>query len=222
MSAQTLKPLSRVSLAEHAAAQLRQAIVAGEFPPGAPLAEPMLAERLGISRAPVREALISLEQQGLIVFDARGRTRVRSLQLSDLEEICTLRGALESLAARLVCRRWNEELEAASEQLLRAQQAARTWSDLSQLDADLHEALLCAAGHERLLAAWRPLRAQLEMWLVQAFQAQAKLGKQPREETVQSHRRLIDALRSGDEPQAARLAEEHVTDWRRLFSNSWT
>ncbi|SFH73319.1 GntR family transcriptional regulator [Planctomicrobium piriforme] len=216
MSNATLKPLKRSSLAETVAGQLRRGIIEGDFSPGSALSEPALAERLGVSRAPVREALIALEREGLVCFDDRGRTRVRALEPHDFEEICTLRVALESLAGRRACRSWNAELAAALTANLARQSTARTIGELSHLDGEFHELIVRAADHQRLLAAWLVLRPQLEMWLTHTFEQQMSLDREPREMTLQSHRQLFEALASGDEDRSAALSAEHVDAWRYL------
>lgn len=80
---------------------LRTEIISGVVVPGEALAEPVLAARFHVSRAPVREALIELEREGLIMFDPNGRTRVRPLTQKDFQEIMEARSALEVMAARL-------------------------------------------------------------------------------------------------------------------------
>jgi DNA-binding GntR family transcriptional regulator len=214
MGSAALKPVKRSSLAESIAAQLREAIVSGQFAPGTPLAEPALAERLGVSRAPIREALIALEREGIVQFDERGRTRVRPLGPSDFEEICTLRIALEGLAGRWACRHWNAALAADLDEMIARQHDAKTIDELSRLDVDMHEMIVFAARHERLLAAWLVLRPQLEMWLTHTFQLQTNLHHDSREGTVRSHRELVQSLASGDDERAARAAAEHIDLWR--------
>src|SRR5882757_10242800 len=101
-------PALRRNLAEEVTAKLRRAIVSGQIKPGTPLAEPVLAQRFGASRAPIREALIALERDGLVEFNERSRTRVRPLTVVDFQEICSMRMALEGLAARLAAEGWDE------------------------------------------------------------------------------------------------------------------
>src|SRR6187402_2225845 len=111
----------RQNLAEEVTRRLREAIVLGEIKPGTPLAEPVLAARFQASRAPIREALIALERDGLVEFNERSRTRVRPLTVEDFKEICSMRVALESLAARLAAQSWDAEFTRALEENLARQ-----------------------------------------------------------------------------------------------------
>jgi DNA-binding GntR family transcriptional regulator len=215
MGLATLHRVRRPSLADEVAAQIRQAIVSGEFEPGEPLAEPVLAARLGVSRGPVREALIALERDGLVQFAPSGRTRVREFEERDFEEIISLRSALEALAARLACRHWTEELAAALSANIDQQERAKTLGELSRLDIDLHEAIVRASGHERLIAAWLVMRPQLEMCLTHTFELQLKLHHEPRNMAVAAHRDLLRDLASEDEETAARSAADHIDAWRK-------
>src|ERR1700727_2221035 len=96
-------------LAESRTVRWREEIPSGALPPGAALAESPTAERLGVSRVPVREALLVLDQEGLITFGPRGRARVRTLSPGDHVEIYHARLPLEKAAARLAAERRTEE-----------------------------------------------------------------------------------------------------------------
>jgi DNA-binding GntR family transcriptional regulator len=218
MGLATLRQVRRPLLADDVAAQIRKAIVSGKFKPGEPLAEPVLAARLGVSRGPVREALITLERDGLVQFAPSGRTRVRQFDERDFEEIISLRGALEGLASRLACRHWNEALAAVLAANLEQQQRATTLGEFSRLDTDLHEAIVRASAHERLIAAWLVMRPQLEMWLTHSFELQLKLHHELRNTTVAAHRELLGDLASKDEERAARSATSHIDAWRKLHA----
>jgi DNA-binding GntR family transcriptional regulator len=213
MEIAVLKRVRRPSLADDVTTQLRQAIVSGHVAPGSSLSEPTLAAQLGVSRGPVREALIALEREGIVQFDDGGRTRVRRLEPRDFEEIFSLRSALEVLAGRLACRAWNATLAVRLQASLEQFRRTKTLGELSRLDVDMHELIVRASQHERLISAWLVLRPQLEMWLTHTFQLQVKLHHEPREGCVQSHRELIQALASGDEELAARAAGNHVDLW---------
>ena len=201
---------SRRNLAEEITSQIRVAIVSGQIKPGTSLAEPVLAERFGASRAPIREALIALERDGLVEFNDRSRTRVRSLTAVDFEEICSMRVALESLAARLAAAKWTTADTRAIEDNIRRQERAATLGELSHLDVEMHEYVVRLAGHRRLLAAWRGIRWQFEMCLAYTHRLQRKLDFEPRRITVDSHRGLLAALASGKPERAAKTMAAHI------------
>jgi len=213
-------PLERTSLADGLVTRLRQAVFAGELPGGEVLSEPSLARRYGVSRGPVREALQQLERERLVEFSGSGRTRVRDLTATDLEEIVTLREALEVLAARLATSRWTAAHSTRLTDLIAAQDAARTLGELNRLDLDLHEAVMRAAGHSRLLDAWLPLRPQMERWLATIFREQVRLKLEPRAVTVAGHRSLLRILESGNPAAAEAATAKHISTWRAWLGNA--
>lgn len=214
-------PLSkarRVSLADTVSNQLADAIVSGEFPAGAPLQEVAIAQQLGVSRAPVREALIELQMRGLVQFDDQGRTRVPALAPADIREIHAVRLALDPLAAALAAEHATAADLGRIEETITAMQSAATLQELARHDTGFHEAVVQAGRNSRLVACWTMLRDQVELWLTQmhlrddgplrdrgAFTA-------VRDRSVQSHRDLLTAIRSGP-TEAAAVGRRHVADW---------
>lgn len=201
---------NRRNLAEDITARLRREIVSGKIKPGTSLAEPVLAERFGASRAPIREALIALERDGLVEFNDRSRTRVRPLTTTDFEEICSMRMALESMAARIAAAKWTAKDTEAIEENIQRQELAATLGELSHLDVDMHEYVVRLSGHRRLAAAWRGIRWQFEMCLAYTHRLQRKLDFEPHRITVDSHRRLLAALASGKPELAAKTMAAHI------------
>lgn len=196
--------------------RLRKEIVSGYFPQGTALAEPTLAEHFRTSRAPVREALIALEREGLVAFEKTGRTRVRTIAEKDLREIMEARAALESMAAILANRNWtNEDTDFVTKNIER-QSKAGSLAELSRLDIDLHHHVVTRSGNTRLLQLWEPLRWQYEAYLVEIFKRQSKGDYRPETETVLAHRKLLQALCSGTPADAANAMMEHV-----LFNITW-
>src|SRR3954469_5815073 len=100
-----LEQVVRRALTDQVLTTLRKAIVSGAFTPGDHVPETRMAEQLGVSRVPVREAMMTLEREGLLEFDERGAARVRNFTAADFEEVFSMRIALEPMAARLACRR---------------------------------------------------------------------------------------------------------------------
>jgi DNA-binding GntR family transcriptional regulator len=208
-----LAAVERRSLPEAIATQLRCAILAGELAESF-LPEARLAAQMGVSRAPVREAMMQLEREGLLEFDANGRTRVRSLAEKDFEEIVAARIALESMAARLAAPQWTREDTLFITRNIAGQQRASTLSDLSQLDVAMHEYIVRRSGNGRLLALWQCIRPQFEMWLAHTHRLQATLTHKPRQLTVDSHERLLRAIASRDPEKAAKAMTVHIESWR--------
>lgn len=202
----------RRNLAREVVLSLRREIISGKLKQGEPLAEPVLAERFGVSRAPVREALIELEREGLITFEATGRTRVRTLTRRDFEEIMEARSALESMAAQLAAARWSVEDSAAMEKNIAAQSKASTIAELSRLDVEFHAYVMRRSGNERLLRLWQSIRWQFEMSLACTHRLQQKQAFKPPQITIDTHRRMLAALASGKPEVAGRTMAAHMKE----------
>lgn len=196
--------------------RLRSKIVSGHFPQGSALAEPVLAEHFHTSRAPVREALIALEREGLVTFEKTGRTRVRTIAAKDLREIMEARAALESMAASLANRNWTDADTEFVARNIEAQTKASSLAELSRLDIDLHHYVVTSSGNLRLLQLWEPLRWQYEAYLVEIFKRQSTGDYRPETETVLAHHKLLKALSAGTPEEAAAAMMEHV-----LFNVTW-
>lgn len=214
-------PPSRIQralpLSHQVTMELRRAIVSGAMEQGDPLRETTLAEQLGVSRVPVREALIELERHGLVEFDDKGRTRVPVLTGRDLEEIYQLRLALEPLAARLMAESGNTALFAEMERNIAATQRVKSLPELSHLDAEFHGLIAQGSGNRRLQQNWETLRYQVELWLNHMQKRHQVLTRSTREDTVVAHRHLLGTLRSGDAQKAADAMHEHIVSWRRML-----
>jgi DNA-binding GntR family transcriptional regulator len=197
---------------------LRAEIISGKLAPGEPLAEIALADRFQTSRAPVREALIELEREGLIQFGATGRTRVRTLTPKDFDEIMETRVALESMGARRAAAHWTDEDTAWVEANLAAQAQASTLTELSGLDVEMHCYILQRGGNGRLLGLWQSVRWQFEMGLASSHRLQQKLSFDARGLTVESHRRLLAAIASRKPEAAARAMATHIEEWTEWWA----
>lgn len=209
-----LSPLSRRSLAEDATSRVRRAIIAGELPAGAPLPEDGLAAQLGVSRVPIREALIELEQEGLIEFDHRGRSRVRNFAEEDFEALFSMRSTLELMAANLVVHRITDEDIKELELMIGEQENAKNLTELSLLDVAFHARIIQAARHRPLTACWRTIRSQIEVWLARSHRAQAERHLSSIHLTVPGHRRLLADLCSGNEQKAEAAMRMEMATWR--------
>ncbi len=191
---------------------LRTEIISGNLRPGERLSEPVLSKQFAFSRAPIREALIELEREGLVQFETTGRTRVRTLAKTDCDEIVEARMALESMGARRAAAIWTTADSAWVEKNIAAEAKASTLPELSRLDIELHEYVMRRCGNQRLVALWQSIRWQFEMCLAYAHRRQQNLAFKPRHITVDSHRRLLAALASGKPEVAARTMSAHIEE----------
>ncbi len=198
---------------ESAAARLRQEILRGELAPGDLLAESAAAVRLGVSRVPVREALFTLEREGLVVFGPTGRAFVRGLTSADFEELFALRLTLEPMAARLAARRGRVDV-LPLEANIAATGRAKSIEEVTRLDLEFHELILRASGNARLLKLWLSLRSELELWLSRLHRQHQWKTRRTREETVGAHRLLLSVLRKESPAAAERMMREHINGWR--------
>jgi DNA-binding GntR family transcriptional regulator len=188
---------------------IRDAIITGKLKPGEHLKETVLAKQMSVSRSPVREALRQLEQEGLVVSIPNQGSFVKVFDEKDIEEIFTLRAALEDLACEIVLRDGNlqsadfQRLEAYIEQQREAIEA-RDFDQLTKLDMEFHEFICRKSESERLLKMWQSLRAQMHIFFYQRFQA---LDWVP--ETVDTdHSAILEALRQGSVEQFSQINKE--------------
>ncbi len=208
-----LTPIARRTVGDDVLDALRAAIMDGRFAPGLRLAEAVLARDLQVSRAPVREAMIQLEREGLLHFDLRGAARVIELRAEDFEEIYSLRLALEPLAARRFAERAVGECFAALEENLAATARAQSLAEVSQLDAAFHETVIRGSEHRRLIQCWAGLRCQVLLWLTQMQREHQTLSKRTRDETVAGHGKLLAAFRTGSGAKAFEAMHQHIVSW---------
>ena len=204
----SLPEVPHKSLREAAYVAIREAIASGQFKPGQRLVEKALAQQLGISRAPVREALRQLESEGLVVGRPHRGVYVAELSSEDVWEIYTLRAAVEGLAVRLVARQVEPEVVEELGDLVRKMRVAAERGrreELSQLDMRFHEVLCRAASHRRLLEAWQSMYAQARM-LVSMIALREMLPAR----LVRHHEEVTDAIRRGDPAEAERLLTSHI------------
>lgn len=207
----------RVRLSQTVCSRLSRAIIAGEFAPGSRISEPSLSAMLGVSRAPIREALIELELRGLVEFDPTGHTRVPSLTPRDFEEIYEIRLMIDPTATALAAKRAKAATLASLEANIEEMKSARTLADVSRLDTEFHERIVRAAGNRRLMLCWNVLRDQVGLWLTQMQLRHQPVMTHTRQDTVKSHRRLLEVIRSGDAAAAAEEARRHVEGWIQLM-----
>ncbi|MFM7289686.1 MAG: GntR family transcriptional regulator, partial [Planctomycetia bacterium] len=197
---------SRVRLSQTVCSQLSRAIISGQFEPGSRISEQTLATMLGVSRAPIREALIELELRGLVEFDPTGHTRIPTLSPRDIEEIHAVRLMIDPVAAGLAAERGTPKDFTPLEANIAATKSARSLAEVSRLDTEFHDIIVRVAGNRRLLLCWSVLRDQFALWLTQMQLRHDAVTHRTRQATVESHRGLVDVILSGNAKKAAETA----------------
>ena len=219
--ASQLRPIARANLASDVVSQIRETIIAGRFAPEERLGEERLAQLLGVSRGPVRQALDVLEREGLVNIKPHLGATVAKLSAHDLEEVYGVRLVIEQLAAAYASRRATSEnlaeLRLIVDQIRDAVANGITIQSAAALDLSFHDAIARAAGHSRLLDFWSMIRSQTFLFLVarNAASVDSRNGDF-RVRIIQDHADLVAAIAARDERKAARLMDAHI---RRSYRN---
>ncbi len=214
-----LTPAAAPLLSDTVVDRLREAIVRGLFPPGNRLREEQLAEALGVSRGPIRNALLQLEREGMVVRRPNRGAMVAQLSRADLEEVYSIRVAIEPVACTWAARnaepRDLEEMQAIIGSYSKLTTKV-TVQEAADADLGFHDVIYAAARNRRLLRLWQDLRPQVYVFLL----ARTYVRKREfREIMVARHGQILSAIADRDEPLARKLAEEHVqTSYERVLA----
>jgi|SRR5579884_2397658 len=210
MSFDGLQPLRLATAPERIADQIRASIIDGSLAPGTQLTEAQLAERLLVSRGPVREAMQRLIQEGLLRAERHRGVFVTELELEDAADIYLARGAVERSAASLLVHHGSnaalDALRAVVTDLERAVESG-SWRDVVEADLRFHEALVSGSGSRRLMRMFRTLVAETRM-LIAATMPSTSGNWQS---IVHDHRALLDALERRDETAMLALLNAHLS-----------
>ena len=169
---------------------LRQAILKGELKPGERLMEIALAEKLGVSRTPIREAMRKLEQEGLVVMIPRRGAQVANITEKDLNDVLEVRIALENVAIEKDC-------------------------ELAEADVAFHEIIYKASDNKRLIQVLNNMREQIYRYRVEYL----KEGE-TRDLLVKEHEELTKAIRERDVERAKQLSFQHIENQRMAIMRS--
>jgi DNA-binding GntR family transcriptional regulator len=193
---------------QRARAFVREGILSGRFPVGAPIADSEIASELGISKTPAREALKLLEQEGLLERGPRRQLRVRGFTPEHREEVLEIREALEQIAVRRACRSMPaDEIDLLRLSLLRQRRAAQAGDDSAfiDLDEDFHLMLAQGSGAQIVRRLLRQLGGFVRIMRLGAERSPAELLR-----VATEHEAIVDALESRDEEAAVRALSAHL------------
>ncbi len=194
---------------------LRQAILTGELKPGERLMEIHLANMLGVSRTPIREAIRKLELEGLVTMIPRRGAEVAQITEKSMSDVLEVRRAMDALCAQLACERITEEdLERLKEACGKFEQATGTKDvkKIAQADVELHDIILQATGNSRLIQLVNNLSEQMYRYRFEYIKDISQ-----HERLVEEHRMIYESLVSRDRERAAEAARTHIDNQRKAI-----
>ena len=187
---------------------LRQAIIKGELKPGERLLEIQLADKLGVSRTPIREAIRKLELEGLVTMLPRRGATVSGITSKHLQDVLEIRRALERLAADLACQRMTEselqQLEELQKQFMENNDSKDIFL-LANIDEKFHDTIYHSTHNERLVSMLENLREQMYRYRLEYIKDSSK-----RDLLVNEHNLIISAIKNKDSDAAKDIISRHI------------
>lgn len=192
---------------------LRQAILRGELEPGERLLEIQLAQKLGVSRTPVREAIRKLELDGLVIMSPRKGAEVASITEKDMRDVLEVRTTLEELAVTLACKNMRPEIVASLKAANRNFETAIIAKDVVRIveeDVNFHDIIYDATGNDRLIQVINNLREQM-------YRYRLEYVKDSRTHSIliSEHEDIIHQLSVNNEERAKVVMKQHIFNQER-------
>jgi DNA-binding GntR family transcriptional regulator len=207
----------RKSLGQHVFENLKQAVIKGKIVPGSRLIESRLAEALGISRTPVREAIHKLEREGYLKKLPRGGFSVLGFSREDIEETFGIRSILESYAARLAAIKHQEAALKPLEDKIKAYQKCLDKNDLDPLlkiNTEFHELLYDLSRSPRLVKMINDLKDQIYRYrkVILNNEKMARISNE-------DHKRMLEYIRRRDAEGVEKLVRDHLIRGQKAVLN---
>jgi len=187
---------------------LRNSILNGDLKPGERLMEVQLAEQLGVSRTPVREAIRKLELEGLVVMVARKGAYVADVSVKDILDVLEVRSVLEGLAASLAAERMTEEeleeLELISYHFKRHIESSNT-EGMIEKDMQFHDKIIHSTRNPKLIQITQSLQEQVQRFRITYFSEYSKSKN-----LLMEHQAILEAIANRDAATAQKVAQSHI------------
>lgn len=196
---------------------LRQAILTGELKPGERLMEIHLANKLGVSRTPIREAIRKLELEGLVIMIPRRGAEVAQITEKSMNDVLEVRMALDALCVELACDRiTDEELNALRTACEVFEQSVKTKDlrQIAQADVALHDIIVQATGNQRLIQLVNNLAQQMYRYRFEYIKDSSRHAT-----LIEEHRIIYESLVAKDKETAAAAARTHIDNQRKSIIN---
>ncbi len=194
---------------------LRQKILLGELKPGERLLEIHLADRLGVSRTPIREAIHKLAQEGLVTIIPRRGAEVAQITEKSMNDVLEVRRALDALCAELACDRiTQEELESLKAACEHFEQCVRAGDkkQIAQADVALHDIIVRATGNQRLIQLVNNLSEQMYRYRFEYIKDSSQ-----HEMLVEEHKIIYQSIVNKDKETACAAARTHIDNQKKAI-----
>jgi GntR family transcriptional regulator of gluconate operon len=206
--------LQGISLGEAIACELRLQIINGTFKPSEVLSENRIAADFGTSRSPVREALKTLSNEGLIRLERMG-AMVLGLTLQDIEELYDVRYLIESFAQQRLASGNHEPLFANLKQIIDKMELAVKYNnsvEFSYLDYCFHEAIIIEAKHKRILHSWKSIKQIVLTVMLITTEEVFLEGEIKLNMVIEKHRKIVKGLESKDVKLIQQVVQDYFAD----------
>ena len=187
---------------------LRQAILTGELKPGERLMEIHLANKLGVSRTPIREAIRKLELEGLVTMIPRRGAEVAQITEKSMNDVLEVRRAMDALCVELACDRITpEELQDLKKACDTFEAAVKTddIKQIAQADVAFHDIIYAATDNRRLIQLLNNLREQMYRYRIEYLKK-----KECYPQLLEEHQTIIDSIESRDKDRATQITGQHI------------
>ena len=189
---------------------LRQAILRGELKPGERLMEIQLANKLGVSRTPIREAIRKLELEGLVLMIPRKGAEVADISEKSLRDVLEVRKALEELAVQLACDKITkeeiEDLKKAAEDFKKILKS-RDITEIAEADVRFHDIIFMATDNQKLVQLLNNLREQMYRFRVEYLK-----NEEVHPQLIAEHEKIIEHIMERDKAKVSAIVSEHINN----------
>ena len=196
---------------------LRKAILRGELKPGERLMEIQLANKLGVSRTPIREAIRKLELEGLVLMIPRKGAEVAQITEKNMQDVLEVRKALEELSVQLACERITpeqvEEMKMAAEDFRKVLKSGDVTKN-AEADVTFHDIIFAATNNQRLITLLNNLREQMYRFRVEYLKQ-----KECYPQLLEEHDKLIALISGGEVEEACELMGCHIDNQASTVSD---
>ena len=196
---------------------LRKAILRGELKPGERLMEIQLANKLGVSRTPIREAIRKLELEGLVLMIPRKGAEVAQITEKNMQDVLEVRKALEELSVQLACERITpeqvEEMKMAAEDFRKVLKSGDV-TKIAEADVKFHDIIFAATNNQRLITLLNNLREQMYRFRVEYLKQ-----KECYPQLLEEHDKLIALISGGNVEEACDIMGRHIDNQASTVSD---